>query len=351
MILNFFCAYQDHEDNIISSHKKIIIHYLRIWFWIDFVTIFPFSKLLSSDQAGDNYENGLKLDMNNSNVNKNKFSTFKINHVTRITRIPKLYKLIYMSKFLRVIKNIKSNEPKSRITNIILDKLRLNTTIERLIIFFIAFLILLHLSACIWYLIAKFEDFNPDTWVARLGFLDSSNYDLYLISVYWTLTTVTTVGYGDVSANTIGEKIYNLIIMACGVIMYSFAIGSLTNIVMNFDKHNSIINQKLLILKSIKRDFLIDEEIFDRIRKFIKFDSGRIGKENKDFLENLPNKLKKELSKIIHENVIKKLSFFHSQTIDFISYVAENLYPLKLNYNETVYNMLEVMDESKIGYL
>jgi hypothetical protein len=29
-----------------------------------------------------------------------------------------------------------------------------------------------HLAACFWYFIAKINDFDSDTWVARLGFID-----------------------------------------------------------------------------------------------------------------------------------------------------------------------------------
>lgn len=31
-----------------------------------------------------------------------------------------------------------------------------------------------HLMACAWFLSAKFDDFNPDTWVVRGEYLDVS---------------------------------------------------------------------------------------------------------------------------------------------------------------------------------
>lgn len=58
-----------------------------------------------------------------------------------------------------------------------------------------------------------------------------SDSDLYLTSFYYTITTITTVGYGDISANTNNEKIVAIIIMFTGVIAFSFASGSLTNFI------------------------------------------------------------------------------------------------------------------------
>ncbi len=53
--------------------------------------------------------------------------------------------------------------------------------------------------------------------------------DLYLTSFYFTITTITTVGYGDYSAHTFLEKIVCIFIMFIGVMAFSFASGSLTN--------------------------------------------------------------------------------------------------------------------------
>jgi len=45
-----------------------------------------------------------------------------------------------------------------------------------------------------------------DNWKFRLGFNDLSPLELYLISFYWTVQTVVTVGYGDLPAVTSTEK-------------------------------------------------------------------------------------------------------------------------------------------------
>lgn len=54
---------------------------------------------------------------------------------------------------------------------------------------------------------------------------------MYTIGLYWTITTITTVGYGDISATNTHERIVASIIMIIGVIAFSFAIGSLSSII------------------------------------------------------------------------------------------------------------------------
>jgi hypothetical protein len=85
-------------------------------------------------------------------------------------------------------------------------------------------------------LFRELQDLSSDGgWVTRLGFIDATNFEIYVISFYWKLTTVTTVGYGDINAGTTIERVYNLFIMSLGVLVYSFAIGSLSSIVRTLD--------------------------------------------------------------------------------------------------------------------
>ena len=72
MVLNFFIAYYDDTDDIVDSRKKIACTYLRKWFLIDIVSIFPISQILNTD----NYS-----------------------RLARITRLPKLYRLIKVFRY------------------------------------------------------------------------------------------------------------------------------------------------------------------------------------------------------------------------------------------------------------
>lgn len=323
IVLNFFSAYVDNDDNVIKNRKKIIKTYLKTWFIIDFVSILPISYFFDSTDST---------------------SSVKINTLARLGRIPKLYRLIRLSKLVRMAKILKRGNV-NRITKFFLDKLKVNANIERLIYFILAFLLLNHISACIWYFMARLDDLSPDSWVMRLGYIDASDAEIYIVSFYWTLTTVTTVGYGDINAGTTLERIYNLFIMSFGVLMYSFAIGSLSSIVSTLDNKTADMNQKLQILSSIKKEFNLDQEIYDKVRKVIKYDLSRNQKDKMNFLQELPNKLRIELSQIMHDSVIQKMYFFNKQPSDFIAYVAPLLKPVKFSQNDFLYKTNDMMDE------
>lgn len=57
-----------------------------------------------------------------------------------------------------------------------------------------------------------------------------------MTSFYFIVTIITTVGFGDILAYSNQEKIIVSILMIIGVIAFSFAIGSLTSILTNYDE-------------------------------------------------------------------------------------------------------------------
>lgn len=46
------------------------------------------------------------------------------------------------------------------------------------------------------------------------GLEDAIASKLYVTSVYWTVTTLSTVGYGDIFASTIAERTYCILVSA-----------------------------------------------------------------------------------------------------------------------------------------
>jgi len=65
-------------------------------------------------------------------------------------------------------------------------------------------------------------------WIDEKGFNEANGSDLYVISIYFCITTLTTVGYGDINGTSKVERIFCIGLMLFGVVSFSFATSSLS---------------------------------------------------------------------------------------------------------------------------
>jgi hypothetical protein len=72
---------------------------------------------------------------------------------------------------------------------------------------------------------------------------------LYFIYVYWTITTISTVGYGDITPATLIEKFFICHLMILGVVFYSYGNGTLASMISNFDQTNAEFKEKNKLLE------------------------------------------------------------------------------------------------------
>ena len=86
------------------------------------------------------------------------------------------------------------------------------------------------------------------TWLDDFALYENEqeNFQLYIVSIYWTITTITTVGYGDITAHNLGERLFCSAVMVLGVISFSFANGSLSSILTTYD------NRKLVYMEKVE---------------------------------------------------------------------------------------------------
>ena len=62
---------------------------------------------------------------------------------------------------------------------------------------------------------------------------------IYTVSLYWSVATITTVGYGDISGTNNLERLFCSMVMIFGVFAFSLANGSVTSIIQNIDSNNA----------------------------------------------------------------------------------------------------------------
>ena len=88
-------------------------------------------------------------------------------------------------------------------------------------------LLVVHLSACLWYMSAchALSGCGGENWLdlkTKEGAMQHSNY---LLSVYWAVATMTSTGYGDYHARTAPERIVAILVMFIGQVIFGYVLA------------------------------------------------------------------------------------------------------------------------------
>ena len=106
---------------------------------------------------------------------------------------------------------------------------------------FVKILFFAHLTACIWFYLGSSPDDEEGSWLETKGFKNKTVFFQYLASLYWAITTISTTGYGDITAQNETEFVFCMIVMILGSIFFGY---SLTYIGIVFDKLHKEQNMK-----------------------------------------------------------------------------------------------------------
>ena len=134
-----------------------------------------------------------------------------------------------------------------------------------------------HIIACIWVFASRIENFSPDTWVVRFEYRDDPDDTVYLAALYWTFTTMSTVGYGDITARTGLEQTLSIILMLFGVVFFSFIIGSISSIFNRIDSQEAYISQKMDVIDEFARESKIEKDLKNRLRHAFAYSTEKSG--------------------------------------------------------------------------
>ena len=88
---------------------------------------------------------------------------------------------------------------------------------------------IMHLLGCGWFALGASAGPGEESWLTNRVPEDSDVWICYTFSIYWALTTLTTVGYGDITPENQHERLYTLMTLLIGALVFGFLRRSLAS--------------------------------------------------------------------------------------------------------------------------
>jgi len=314
--LNFLTSFYDKDGVLVNDFQQIRNHYYRGWFVVDVVACFPtkYIEMLGSDAKSDS-ETDQESDIGNN---------LKLVKILRLLRLAKMLRLARIKRLVQ-----RYSEEIANIAHV-LKFVSLMTAM-----FFIA-----HLLACAWFYTGTnstsmlHSGMQVDGWVTREPWWHEHhdpNRDLtskYITSFYWAVTTITTVGYGDVHAMTNSEKVLSAIAMLIGGFFFGLLVGNLSSIL----TVGSINSQKYKENISGLREFLIDRNVPTKTRKRVvafyeNLYTSKSAYDERGMLEKLPQAMRVELVRCLYLKIMEEVALFRGLKGDEVARIVVELQP------------------------
>ncbi|XP_057322855.1 potassium voltage-gated channel subfamily H member 7 isoform X4 [Microplitis mediator] len=244
ILINFRTTFVNTNDEVVSGPWKIAVHYLRGWFIIDLVAAIPFDLLLygyNTDELG--------LDKDETTTLMGLLKTARLLRLVRVAR-----KIDRYSEYGAAV----------------------------LLLLMATFALIAHWMACIWYAIGNAERPLLKSKVGWLDILANDTHQFYyhnntggpsiksryITALYFTFSSLTSVGFGNVAPNTDTEKIFTIIVMLIGSLMYASIFGNVSAIIQRLYSGTARYHTQMLRVREFIRFHQIPNPLRQRLEEY-----------------------------------------------------------------------------------
>ncbi|OQS04892.1 Voltage-gated Ion Channel (VIC) Superfamily [Thraustotheca clavata] len=285
--VNFFSAYEA-RGKVETRWTVIVKKYLKTWFFLDIIAALPLDQLVSVGTSADASD------------------AIRLNNIFRYLRVFKLFRML---SFMRIL---------HRLEYVLLIRSNVSSLLKFCLLVFLTS----HWFSCIFYFIS---DANPSGWVNRQGLQNGTLYAKYVNAFYWSIMTMTTVGYGDVCAGNTQERAFAIFAMIIGAWIFAYGITNVVATVANFNPNDTIFQRKMDRVNAYmdRRDLPI--ALRSEIREFLL--NARLSTDSKlknetKILGELSALLRSKIALAINDSVLNKMPFFQGADHNFLMELA-----------------------------
>ena len=275
LIINFNTSYP-FQGKLIQNRRAVARRYLKGWFAIDLIAALPIGIILTIVGTPES----------------------AAVHLLRVLALVKLFRIG------RTLQRLVG-------TNI-------NPAILRLSLLVFWILLAAHIISCGWIYIAEpAPDLLPHL--------------RYIQGFYWSITTLTTIGYGDLSPSKSDpvQMLYVILIEILGAGMYGLVIGNIANLLANIDVAKTQYKEKLDKVNTFLKYRNIPYQLQRKINDYYNYLwESRRGYDESSVLADLPAPLKESVSLFLNKDIIEKVPIFDAASEDLIKDIIMNMSPV-----------------------
>ena len=275
MFFNFFTAYwetsaDDDDFHYVTNLWKIQKHYLKGWFLPDAISLLPI------DYVSRSIDGTLACSWESEAACGAAAANSKVPEVLRLFKMLRLLRVMRTGRILE-----RYQESLMRVYKIV--------TLGRLL----ALLVLLsHWMACAYAYVYNFEREDASG-------VESHKSEMYVAALFWSVQTLTTVGYGNVVPTTVDERIIAILVMITGGFVFS-AIISGVNMSMDEDSPGN----RFAVLMNHVRELLSEHKmpsgLKSRVRSHYKASAKPQKLVNRDIIQPLPEAIRADVNFYIY---------------------------------------------------
>ncbi|XP_039645048.1 potassium voltage-gated channel subfamily H member 6 isoform X1 [Perca fluviatilis] len=280
IVINLRTTYVDQNDEVVTQPSRIAKHYVKGWFPIDLFAAIPFDLLI--------FRSG-------SDEMATLTSLLKTARLLRLVRVAR--KLDRYSEYGAAV----------------------------LFLLMCTFVLIAHWLACIWYAIGFVERPYTETgWLDNLAeqvgklYNDSDSRsgpsvkDKYVTALYFTLSSLTSVGFGNVSPNTNSEKIFSICVMVIGSLMYASIFGNVSAIIQRLYSGTTRYHTQMLRVKEFIRFHQIPGCLRQRLEEYFQHAwSYTNGIDMNAVLKGFPESLQADICLHLNRSLLENFKAFH----------------------------------------
>jgi len=188
-----------------------------------------------------------------------------------------------------------------------------------------------HLLGCFWHFVTIVDGSESRSWITNLDpeyHIGTNLGSKYLASIYWAVSTLTTVGYGDIVPATNGETIVAIVITVVGASIFGYIIGSIAAVLSRLDPARSLNDERMRQVVKYLRDKNIDPALGNRVMSYFdKLLTRKSAFDEDSILSELSGSLRRAVVLHLNKDIIGSINFFRGASEGLIYHVVSVLRP------------------------